>query len=155
MRAKSRLREWAIWRLEGAFTPPSGGTPLGRIQDDHRNAGASPGGFRYDVWEYEGNNYACMPDGGLFDTYCKHKGNIAHDERCRETEALVRELRRLQRELWETVRVTFSGTHPRDVVKDARVAARLLGAKPEEYRARMRAVYDWLELRTAPMRAAA
>ena len=148
MRAKSRLREWAIWKLEGAFVPPSGSTPLGRIKDDKMNAGASAGGFRYDIWEFEGNNYACMPDGGMFDTVTKYKGQLTRDQRCRDTGELVKELRHRQRSLWMVLRATFGGTHPRDVVKDARVAARTLGLKSDEYRARIEAVYSWIEQRT-------
>ena len=154
MRAKGRLREWAIWRLEGGFVPPSGGTPLGRIQDDKMNAGASAGGFRYDMRELEGESIACMPDGGMFDIYVRHRGNIEHDQRCRDTGALVSQLRRCRRGLWAVVAATFGGAHPRDVVKDARVAARTLGLKPEEYRAQIRAVYDWIEVQLGTRAAA-
>lgn len=147
MKAKSRLREWAIWRLEGGFVPPSGSTPLGRIKDDKMNAGASAGGFRYDMMEFEGESIACMPDGGMFDTVTKYKGQLTHDQRCRDTGELVRELRQRQRSLWVVLRATFGGAHPRDVVKDARVAARTLGLKSDEYRAQIQAVYDWIERR--------
>ena len=154
MRAKARLRDWAIWRLEGGFVPPTGSTPLGRIQDDERNAGASAGGFRYDIFEFGGHSYACMPDGGMFDTYCRFRGSIERDAECRETQALVNELGWRRRDLWETLELTYSGPHPRDLTKQPHAVAKTLRIKPEEYRARMGAIYDWLERRLG-MRAAA
>lgn len=155
MRAKQRLREWAIWRLEGGFVPPSGSTPLGRIQDDGRNAGASAGGFRYEIFEYDGDSYACMPDGGMFDTYCKHRRDIAEDERCRDTAALIGLLRRCNRRLWEALEVTYSGPSHLDLTKKPRVVAETLRIKEEEYWRRMRAIYEWMERRLGAQRRAA
>lgn len=158
VRAKARLREWALWRLEPRFSPPTESHPLERIHDERENAGAGADGFHYDMvgpTDGDPHTVACMPDGGLADLVDRMYGAIHHDQRCREIDALVTEMRWRFRDYWNVVDVTYSGTHPRDVLKSPMVAARILGITRYEYGARMRAIYGWFEARLSPAREAA
>jgi hypothetical protein len=149
MSGKSRLHEWALWRLEPAFHFPVQ-NPLERIKEDRENAGAGADGFHYDVvgpTDDDPETVACMPDGGLGDMIDRMAGSIDHDKRCREINALVTEMRHRFRDYWNLVDVTFSGTHPRDIMKGAEVSARILGIEAGTYRDRMRLVYEWVEAR--------
>lgn len=150
MRVKQRLREWALWRLEPRFSPPTQGHPLERIREEQENAGAGTGGFHYDTID----GVACMPDGGLGDMVDRMYWAITHDQRCREIDRLVAEMRQRYRDYWNVVDVTYSGTHPRDVLKGPAVASRILGIARAEYGTRMQAVYGWLEARLGMRKAA-
>lgn len=157
MRAKERLIAWAMWRLEPGFSIPSASTPLQRIRDDQENAGASADGFHYDMigpTDDDPETVAAMPDGGLGDMIDRMAGAIEHDNRCREVNALVDEMRYRARDHWNVVDVTFGGLHPRDVMKGPSVSARILGLSNEDYRTRMRQVYEWMEIRLGLRRAA-
>lgn len=151
MRAKSLLHQWALWRLEPRFSPPTTSHPLARIMEDKENAGAGGGGMVYDM----ADDVPCAPDGGLGDMIDRMAGAIDHDRRCREVDALVTEMRHRFRDYWNLVDVTFSGAHPRDVMKGPEVSARMLGIGLAEYRLRIRAVYGWLETRLGDRRVAA
>lgn len=150
MNVKARFLEWALWRLEPGFSVPTRSTPLQRIQDDERNAGAGSDGFHYDMigaTEDDPETVAGMPDGGMADMVERMAGAIDHDNRCREIDKLVSEMRQRARDYWNVIDVTFSGTHPRDIVRGADVAAQTLGIDERSYRTRMRAVYEWVEAR--------
>jgi hypothetical protein len=132
--------------------------PLERIKEDRENAGAGANEFRYDMvgpTEDDPETVACAPDGGMADMVDRMAGAIEHDRRCREIDALVTEMRYRFRDYWNLVDVTFSGTHPRDVMKGPAVAARILGIELWNYRDRMRLVYGWIESRLGERRAAA
>jgi len=150
MNAKARFLEWALWRLEPSFSIPTRSTPLQRIRDDQENAGASTGGFHYDMLgptEDDPETVAGMPDGGMADIVERMAGAIDHDNRCREIDRLVCEMRARARDYWNLVDVTFSGTHPRDIMRGSHTAAAALGIGEGEYRTRMRAIYEWAESR--------
>jgi hypothetical protein len=119
--------------------------------EDRENAGASGSGMVYDM----ADDVPCTPDGGLGDMIDRMAGAIEHDRRCREVDALVTEMRYRYRDYWNMVDVTFSGTHPRDVMKAPLVSARILGIEPWNYRDRMRLVYGWVESRLGERRVAA
>lgn len=141
-----------MWRLEPRFSPPTDSHPLERIKEDQENAGASADGFHYDMvgpTDGDPHTVACMPDGGLADLVDRMYGALQHDQRCREVDALVNEMRWRYRDYWNIVDVTFSGTHPRDVLKSPITAARILGIGQSEYSRRMREVYQWFEARLA------
>ena len=150
MNAKARFLEWALWRLEPGFSVPTRSTPLQRIKEDGRNAGASSGGFHYDMigpTEDDPETVAGMPDGGMAEMVERFSGAIDHDNRCREIDKLVDEMRQRARDYWNMVDVTFSGTHPRDIMRGPQHAAATLGIDEWAYKARMRSVYDWVEAR--------
>lgn len=148
MRAKARLTAWAMWRLEPRFSPPTNSHPLARIMEDRENAGAGGGGMVYDM----ADDVPCAPDGGLGDIIDRMAGAIEHDARCREVDGLVTEMRYRFRDYWNLVDVTFSGTHPRDVMKGPAISAQILGIDQSDYRSRMRSVYEWLEGRLGDKR---
>lgn len=131
-----------MWRMEPRFSPPTASHPLARIMEDRENAGAG-GGAVYDMVD----DVPCVPDGGLADMVDRMAGAIEHDRRCRDVDALVTEMRYSYRDYWNLVDVTFSGTHPRDVMKGPLVSARILGIEVWNYRDRMRLVYGWIEAR--------
>lgn len=140
MSGKARLIEWACWRLEPMFHFPIQ-NPLERIKEDRENAGAGNERFHYDMQD----GVPCMPDGGLGDMIDRMSGAIDRDRRCREVNELVNELRDRSRDFWNLVDVTFSGTHPRDVMKGPVVSAKIMGIGLDDYRTRIRAVYQWVE----------
>ena len=127
---------------------------MGRIKDDWLNAGAGAGEFHYDMvgpTENDPETVACMPTGGLPEFVWRAQGAIERDVRCRQTDALVLSADYSKRELIE---LTYSGPHQRHVRKSAALCASILRIKKEEYRERMRTVYEWVE-RSMGMRRAA
>lgn len=150
MSGKRKLLMWAMWRLEPRFSVPMS-CPLERIKEDKQNAGAGAGEFCYDMVD----DVPCAPDGGLGDMIDRMAGAIEHDKQCREVDALVTEMRYRFRDYWNLVDVTFSGTHPKDVMKGATVSAGILGIGLIHYRQRMRLVYAWIEDRLGDRREAA
>lgn len=143
---KRLLTAWAEWRLSPRFSVPTN-NPLERIKEDRENAGAGGGEFHYDMIE----GVPCIPDGGAGNAYSRFGKMVGHDQKCRDVAALVAVA---DYPTLELIEVTFSGGHPRDVRKPARICAAALRVEVGEYRRRMGEVYGWVE-RSMGMRRAA
>lgn len=135
---EARLIAWAHWRNEPGLVCLPDTTPLHRIKEDKRNAGAGASGFRYQMID----DTPCMPDGGVAAMVKRMGHALERDRRAREVEVLVS--RHMPIDYVVVVRAIYVG-YGAEIPRSLRSAANVIGISKTELCERRARVLGWVE----------
>ena len=143
MSIESRLIEYGKSLLEpGQESYMPAATVLHRVKVMQENSGARPCGFAYDMIEVEGENVACMPDGGLGAMVERMAASIEHGRRCAEMAEAVLSL---PPDYMTFVQTVYCGPSMRDIPRKPKATMDMLKITPRAYYWRRDKLFAWLE----------
>lgn len=141
---ESRLKEWALWRLEPGLSCFPQATVQHRIMVEQENAGARADGVQMQVIgeDETGPEAICPPDGGVGAMVDRMAGAIVRDRRCAEIQKAFIQMPDAYQLI---VRSLYFCEHPRDIPRSWKAAAQMIELKEHEFRAVRERMIGWLE----------